>query len=74
LDKEHYAPAVKTVAELHRFWLSQPQLYDPKWGEDGRNGEVRTSVTGQDIVRSYAFGLAKECDAFLKSVGEKTDR
>ena len=74
LGKEHYAPAAQTVAELRRFWISQPQLYDPKWGEDGRNGEVRTSVTGQDIVRSYAFGLAKECDAFLKSVGEKTDR
>jgi hypothetical protein len=71
LDKEHYAPAAQTIAELRSFWISQPQLYDPNWGEDGRNGKVRTSVTGQDIVRSYAFGLAKGCDAFLQSVGRK---
>jgi len=64
LDKERYAPAAQTVAELRRFWISQPQLYDPNWGEDGRNGEVRTSVTGQDVVRSYAFGLAKDCESF----------
>jgi hypothetical protein len=33
LDREQYAPAARTAAELRDFWFSQPQLYDPKWGE-----------------------------------------
>jgi len=32
LDQEHYAPAAQTAAELRDFWVSQPLLYDPKWG------------------------------------------
>ena len=71
LDQEHYAPAAQTAAELRDFWVSQPQLYDPKWGDDGKQGEVRTSVTGLDIVRSLAFGLAKQCDDFVKHVAAK---
>jgi hypothetical protein len=31
LDRENYAPAEQTVAELRDFWVSQPQLYDPRW-------------------------------------------
>jgi hypothetical protein len=71
LAQEHYAPAAHTVAELRDFWVSQPQLYDPKWGDDGKQGEVRTSVTGLDIERSAAFGLAKQCDEFVKQVTTK---
>jgi hypothetical protein len=67
LDQEQYAPAAQTVAELHDFWVSQPQLYDPKWGN--KQGEVRTSVSGLDLVHSYALGLAEQCDAFVKKVG-----
>jgi hypothetical protein len=69
LDQEHYAPAAQTVGELHDFWVSQPQLYDPNWGN--KQGEVRTSVSGLDLVHSYAFGLAEQCDAFVKKVGRK---
>jgi hypothetical protein len=69
LDQEHYAPAARTVAELRNFWVSQPQLYDPKWGN--KQGEVRTSVSALDAVHSYAFGLAEQCDAFAKKVGRK---
>jgi hypothetical protein len=69
LDKEHYAPAVQTVAELRDFWVSQPQLYDPKWGN--KQGEVRTSVSGLDLEHSYAFGLAEQCDAFVTKVGKR---
>ena len=72
LDQEHYTPAAQTVAELRDFWVSQPQLYDPKWGDDGKQGEVRTYGTGLDIVRSYAFGLAKECEAFAKHAEGRT--
>jgi hypothetical protein len=32
LDREHYAPAVPTLTELRDFWVSQPLLYDRKWG------------------------------------------
>jgi hypothetical protein len=71
LDQEQYAPAAQTAAELRDFWVSQPQLYDPKWGDNGKQGEVRTSVTGLDIVRSGAFGLAKQCDSFVKHVAAK---
>jgi len=69
LDQEHYAPAAQTVAELRNFWVSQPQLYDPKWRD--KQGEVRTSVSGLDIVHSDAFGLVEQCDAFVKNVGRK---
>jgi hypothetical protein len=69
LDQEQYAPAAQTVAELRDFWVSQQQLYDPKWGN--KQGEVRTSVSGLDLVHSYAFGLAEQCDAFVKKVGRK---
>jgi len=74
LGQENYAPAAQTVAELRDFWVSQPQLYDPKWGEN-EQAEARKSVTGLDIVHSAAFGLVKECDAFIKHVGsKKTDQ
>jgi hypothetical protein len=69
LDQEHYAPAAQTVAELRDFWVSQPQLYDPKWGN--KQGEVRTPVSALDMVHSYVFGLAEQCDAFAKKVGRK---
>jgi hypothetical protein len=69
LDQEQYAPAAQTVGELRDFWVSQPQLYDPEWGN--KQGEVRTSVSGLDLVHSYAFGLAEQCDAFVKKVRRK---
>jgi len=64
LDQEHYAPAAQTAAELRDFWVSQPQLYDPKWGElDLRNGG-----TALEMIRAESFGLAKQCDDFVKHV------
>jgi hypothetical protein len=69
LEQEHYAPAAQTVGELRDFWVSQPQLYDPNWGN--KQGEVQTSVSVLDLVHSYAFGLAEQCDAFVKNVGRK---
>lgn len=69
LDQEQYAPAAQTVAELRNFWVSQPQLYDPRWGN--KQGDVRTSVSALDAVDSYAFGLVEQCDAFAKKVGRK---
>ena len=62
LDQEHYAPAAQTAAELRDFWVSQPQLYDPKWGElDLRNGG-----TALEMIRAESFGLARQCDDFVK--------
>jgi hypothetical protein len=63
LDQEQYTPAAQTVAELRNFWISQPQLYDPKSGD--KQGEDRTSVSGLEMVHSYAFGLADQCDLEL---------
>ena len=61
LDKEQYAPAAQTVAELHDFWVSQPQLYIPKWGErDVRND----GGTALEMIRAESFGLAKQCETF----------
>ncbi len=69
LDKEHYAPAAQTVAELRDFWVSQPLLYDPKWGER----DVRNGGTALEMIRAESFGLAKQCDEFVKHVtAEKT--
>jgi hypothetical protein len=62
LDKEHYAPAAQTVAELRSFWISQPQLYDPKWGER----DLRDGGTGLEMMRAESFALAKQCDDFVK--------
>lgn len=63
LDREHYVPARETVAELKDFWISHPQLYDPKWGRTGRNGG-----TAQQAVEHYAFGLAEECHRFIEHI------
>jgi len=69
LDREHYAPARQTTAELRDFWISQPQLYDPKWGER----DFRSGGTVNEMMRAESFELVEECDAFLKHVGaEKT--
>lgn len=69
LDQEHYAPAAETAAELRDFWVSQPLLYDPKWGE--RN--LRNGGTALEMTRAKSFGLAKQCDDFVKHVAaEKT--
>jgi hypothetical protein len=69
LDREHYTPAAPTVTELRDFWVSQPLLYNPKWGDlNPRNGG-----TGLDGIHAGLFGLAKECDDFVKHAGvEKT--
>jgi hypothetical protein len=69
LDREHYTPAAPTVTELRDFWVSQPLLYNPKWGDlNPRNGG-----TGLDGIHAALFGLAKECDDFVKHVSvEKT--
>jgi hypothetical protein len=71
LDQEHYAPAARTAAELRDFWVSQPLLYDPKWGER----DVRNGGTALEMIRAESFGLAKQCDDFVKHVtAEKTHR
>jgi len=67
LDQEHYAPAAQTVAELRDFWVSQPVLYDPKWGER----DLRNGGTGLEMIRAEAFGLAKQCDDFVKHVAAR---
>jgi hypothetical protein len=67
LDQEHYAPAADTAAELRDFWVSQPLLYDPKWGER----DLRNGGTGLEMIRAEAFGLAKQCDDFVKHVAAR---
>ncbi len=63
LDKELYVPAAQTAAELRDFWVSQPVLYDLKWGErDLRGG------TALEMIRAESFELAKQCDDFVKHV------
>jgi hypothetical protein len=71
LDREHYTAAAPTVTELRDFWVSQPLLYDPKWGDlDVRNGGTALEGTQAELFR-----LAKGCDDFVKHVGiEKTGR
>jgi hypothetical protein len=68
LDKEHYAAAAPTVAELRDFGVSQPQLYDPKWGER----DLRNGGTALEISRAESYELAKECDDFVKHVRVET--
>jgi len=69
LDQEHYIPAAQTAAELRDFWVSQPLLYDPKWGER----DLRQGATGLEVIQAESFGLAKQCDDFVKHVAaEKT--
>ena len=71
LEQEHYAPAAKTAAELHDFWVLQPLLYDPKWGER----DLRNGGTALEMIRAESFGLAKHCDDFVKHViAERTHR
>ena len=67
LDQEHYAPAAQTAAELRDFWVSQPQLYDPKWGER----DLRNGGTALEMIRAESFGLAKQCDDFVKHAAAK---
>ena len=67
LDKEHYAPAAQTAAALRDFWVSQPLLYDPKWGER----DLRNGGTALEMIRAESFGLAKQCDDFVKHVAAK---
>ena len=67
LDREHYAPAAQTAAELRDFWVSQPLLYDPKWGER----DLSQGGTGLEMIRAESFGLAKQCDDFVKRVAAK---
>ena len=62
LDQEHYTPAAQTVTELRDFWVSQPQLYDPKWGER----DLRNGGTALQMIRAESFALAKQCDDFVK--------
>lgn len=68
LDKEHYAPATGTVAELRSFWTSQPQLYDPTWGER----DLRNGGTALEMIHAESFGLAKQCDDFVKHSKSKS--
>jgi hypothetical protein len=67
LDREHYVPAAKTVAELRDFWVSQPHLYDPKWGER----DLSSGGTALEMLQAESFGLAKQCDDFLNHVSAK---
>jgi hypothetical protein len=69
LAQEHYAPAAETAAALRDFWVSQPLLYDPKWGER----DLRNGGTALEMIRAESFELAKQCDDFVKRVAaEKT--
>jgi hypothetical protein len=69
LDQEHYAPAAQTAAELRDFWVSQPLLYDPKWGER----DLRNGGTALEMIRAKSFEFAKQCDDFVKhAAAEKT--
>jgi hypothetical protein len=71
LDQEHYTSAARTAAELRDFWVSQPRLYDPKWGQR----DLRNGGTALDMIRAEAFELAKQCDDFVKHVtAKKTDQ
>jgi hypothetical protein len=65
LEQEHYAPAAQTAAELRDFWVSQPPLYDPKWGER----DLRNGGTALEMIRAESFDLAKRCDDFIQHVG-----
>lgn len=69
LDRERYSPASQTITELREFWVSQPQLYDPKWGDD--RSEINGSVAAHDGRHLEVFGLIQECDSFLKMAGNK---
>ncbi len=68
LDKQHYAPAAETVAELRSFWTSQPQLYDPKWGER----DLRNGGTILETIHAESFGLARQCDDFVNHSKSKS--
>jgi hypothetical protein len=67
LDREHYAPALKTVIELRDFWVAQPVLYDPKWGQR----DLRQGATGLEGTQAESFGLAERCDDFVNHVSCK---
>jgi hypothetical protein len=67
LDKELYVPAAQTAAELRDFWVSQPVLYDPKWGER----DLRNGGTALEMIRAESFELAKQCDDFVKHVAAR---
>jgi len=64
LTRERYAPANPTVVELRNFWVSQPQLYDAKWGDHdfSRGGSVL------QMIRGELYELVKDCDEFTKQV------
>jgi hypothetical protein len=64
LDREHYLLAAKTAAELHDFWVLQPLLYDPKWGER----DLSSGGSALEMIRAESFGLVKDCDNFVKHV------
>jgi hypothetical protein len=67
LDKELYVPAAQTAVELRDFWVSQPLLYDPKWGER----DLRNGGTALEMIRAESFELAKQCDDFVKHVAAR---
>jgi hypothetical protein len=67
LDREYYLPAAKTIAELRDFWVSQPRLYDPKWGER----DLSRGGTALEMLQAESFGLASQCDDFLKYVSAR---
>src|SRR2546429_1311021 len=67
LDREYYAPAAQTAAELRDFWVSQPLVYDPKRGER----DLRNGGTALEMIRAESFELAKQCDDFVKHVRTK---
>jgi len=70
-DQERYAPAAETAAALRDFWVSQPLLYDPKWGEH----DLRNGGTALEMIHAESFGLAKQRDDFVKHVtAEETHR
>ncbi len=68
LDHERYAPAAQTAAELRDFWVSQPVLYDRKWGER----DLSRGGTAQEGIEAQLFGLARACDDYVKHVAAES--
>jgi len=70
LNRERYPPAAKTAAKLHDFWVSQPQLYDAKWGGCVRSEDCR-SGSALDHLHSELFEFARDCEAFVKRMSRE---
>ena len=62
LEKERYYPAAATVGEFHSFWISQPTLYNPQWGQLN----LKNGGSALDFDREASFQFAAQCEEFAK--------